>query len=115
MYEELERRAARNEVLFREANEAIERGQWPDNPGKIVRFRCECSRLNCSQPVEVSLAEYEQVRRHSRCFVVAPGHEMTEIETVVGGTDAYLLVEKRDEAGEIATAADPRSSGRDQE
>jgi hypothetical protein len=108
MYEELERRLARNEVLFRETNEAIERGQWPDDLGKVIRFRCECSRLNCGQPVEVTLYEYELVRRHPRRFVVAIGHEMLEIETVVDRTQGYVLVEKRDEAGEIAAATDPR-------
>jgi hypothetical protein len=106
--DEAERRLARNEALFRETNEAIERGQWPSDPLKLVRFRCECSRLYCDQAVEITLARYEQVRRSPRRFVVATGHELAEIETVVDRGDRHVIVEKRDAAGETAAAADPR-------
>jgi hypothetical protein len=109
MNEESERRLARNETLFRETNEAIERGQWPNDPVKLVRFRCECSRLDCGAAVEVTLADYEQVRSSPRRFLVVPGHETPEIETVISSEPGYLIVEKQDAAGQIATAADPRS------
>jgi hypothetical protein len=108
MNDETERRLARNEVLFRRTNEAIERGQWPSDPLKLVRFRCECSRLECDQPVEITLARYEQVRRSPRRFVVVTGHEVTEIETVVDRGDGHVIVEKRDTAGATAAATDPR-------
>ncbi len=108
MNDESERRLARNEALFRETNEAIERGQWRDDPAKRVRFRCECSRLDCNEAVEITLARYEQVRQSPRRFVVVGGHEMPEIETVVSREDGCAIVEKRDVAGETAAAADPR-------
>ena len=108
MNEDSERRMARNEILFRETNEAIERGQWPGDPEKPVRFRCECSRLDCGDAVEVSLAEYEQLRSFPTRFIIAIGHETPEIERVVSRTPDYLIVEKQDTAGEIAAAADPR-------
>lgn len=108
MQEQSERRLARNEALFRETNEAIERGQWGDDPDRPVRFRCECSRLECSDAVGVTLGQYEQVRRFPRRFVVAHGHELPEIETVVSREAGYLIVEKRDAAGETAAATDPR-------
>lgn len=108
MQEESERRLARNEALFRETNEAIERGQWGDDPTKPVRFRCECSRLDCNQAVEVSLADYEYVRQFPRRFLVAPGHETAEIERVVERDSAYVVVEKVDAAGDVAAATDPR-------
>jgi hypothetical protein len=104
-----ERRVARNEVLFRETNEAIERGQWPGEPDKLVRFRCECSRLKCGEALSATLAEYEQVRAFSRRFLVADGHQVPEIETVVDANDRFLVVEKKDTAGEIAAASDPRN------
>lgn len=107
MKEESERRLARNEVLFRETNEAIERGQWPDDPAKQVRFRCECSRIACGEAVEITRAEYEQVRQFPRRFVIAVGHE-TEIETVVRRAESHLIVEKVDVAGATAEASDPR-------
>jgi hypothetical protein len=108
MDHESERRLARNEGLFRETNEAIERGQWPNDPAKLVRFRCECSRMDCSQAIEITLAEYERVRDAPRRFVVVPGHEMVEIETVVSRASGHVVVEKRDVAGETAEATDPR-------
>ena len=108
MQEESERRLARNEALFRETNEAIERGQWPDGPSKPVRFRCECSRLDCSEAVVSRSREYEQVRQSPRRFMLAGGHEIPEIETVVSREDDYVIVEKRSAAGETAAATDPR-------
>jgi hypothetical protein len=108
MNDESERRLARNEALFRETNEAIERGQWRDDPAKPVRFRCECSRLDCNQALEVTLAAYEEVRQSPRRFMVADGHEMPEIETVVSREAGYVVVEKRSTAGETAAASDPR-------
>lgn len=108
MNDESERRLARNEVLFRDTNEAIERGQWPNDPVKQIRFRCECARLECGDAVELTLAEYEQVRNSPRRFLVAVGHETPEIETVVSRAPDYLIVEKQDEAGKIASATDPR-------
>lgn len=109
MHEDAERRLARNEVLFRETNEAIERGQWHDDPAKPVRFRCECSRMECGEAVELTLPEYEQVRKFPRRFVMAEGHEIPEIETVVEHMGDHVVVEKREKAGETAAAADPRS------
>jgi hypothetical protein len=103
-----ERRVARNEALFRDTNEAIERGQWPGEPDKVVRFRCECSRLDCGEAVEAKLAEYEQVRKSPRQFLVAASHQLLEIESVVDRTDRFVVVEKRDTAGELASATDPR-------
>jgi hypothetical protein len=40
---------------------------------------------------------------------VLPGHELAEVETVVSKADGYVVVEKRDEAGRLAEASDPRS------
>lgn len=108
MEEESERRLARNEALFRETNEAIERGQWPDDPAKTVRFRCECSRMACGEAIEITLAEYEQVRQFPRRFVIAPGHEMPDIENVVKRRPNHVIVEKTDAAGATAEASDPR-------
>lgn len=108
MSDESDRRLARNEALFRDTNEAIERGQWPADPAKLVRFRCECSRMDCGEAVEITLAEYEQVRRSPRRFVIVPGHETPEIEIIISRTQDYLVVEKQDVAGEAAAARDPR-------
>jgi hypothetical protein len=109
MHEESQRRAARNEALFRETNEAIERGQWPGTPAKLLRFRCECSRIDCGQAVEVSLPDYEQIRASPRRFIVIKGHVDPSIEDVVATTERYAVVEKRGAAAEVAEATDPRA------
>jgi hypothetical protein len=41
--------------------------------------------------------------------VVAPGHELPEIENVVSRTSAYQIVLKEGEAAEFVTERDPRS------
>jgi hypothetical protein len=75
-----------NESLARQVNEAIERGQWPDEHDQRSAYRCDCARLDCNRLVELTPAEYEQVRVHPRRFLVFPGHERPEVETVIEAT-----------------------------
>jgi hypothetical protein len=105
--EQTERRLARNEVLFRQVNEAIARGLWPGEEQSVGRFRCECATLNCNETIELSAAAYEAVRQAPRRFVVLPGHELSEIEDVVEDAGNYLVVEKREAAGAEAASRDP--------
>ena len=104
-----QRRAATNEATIRDVNEGIERGQWPGEEDTPVGFRCECARLGCNQLVELTVREYEEIRAHGRRFVVVPGHQLDDVETVIETTPRYVIVEKRDRAGEVAEATDPRS------
>ncbi|HEV7585693.1 MAG TPA: hypothetical protein VGO14_07935 [Solirubrobacteraceae bacterium] len=109
MEEELQGRVAKNETLFREVNEAIERGQYPGEQDSPTAFRCECASLDCNDLVSLTPREYERVRTRARHFVVLPGHEIPTVETVVATHVGYVVVEKRDEAGRLAEASDPRS------
>jgi hypothetical protein len=104
-----QRRAAANEATIRDVNEGIERGQWPGEEDSPVGFRCECARLGCNRLVELTVREYEQIRANPHRFVVFPGHEFPDVETVVGSNARYLIVEKRDQAAEVAEEHDPRS------
>jgi hypothetical protein len=101
------RRRARNESFHREANEMIEREArgWHERTFDCI---CECSRRGCMKRVKVTTVEYERVRARGDHFVVAPGHEDTEIEDVVESHDEYLVVQKTGEAGEVARETDPR-------
>lgn len=103
-----QRRAGTDEAAIRDVNEGIERGQWPGDEDAPVGFRCECARLGCNQLVELTVHEYEEIRSHPRRFVMVPGHELPEVETVVATRPGYLIVEKRDQAGAVAEQADPR-------
>ncbi|MGH2861352.1 MAG: hypothetical protein ACRDLT_07565 [Solirubrobacteraceae bacterium] len=104
-----QRRAAWNEDLFRETNEAIERGMWRSDPDRLVRFRCECVDMACGAALEATLREYEQVRHSPRRFLIVAGHVTPEVEVVVERTARYLVVEKKELAGVITEDADPRA------
>jgi hypothetical protein len=106
--DELQRRVAANEALLRDVNEAIERGQWPGQENDRVGFRCECAQLGCDQVIELTIGEYEEVRAHPRRFVIAEHHDLPEEETIVDSGSGWVVVEKRERAGEIAEATDPR-------
>ena len=106
--EDLQRRIASNESMFRDVNEALRSGRWPGEDGAPVAYRCECARLGCSRLIELEARDYERIRAHPRRFLVAPGHELPDVETIVESHPGYVVVQKRDEAGRVAEATDPR-------
>jgi hypothetical protein len=108
MTDKLQERLASNEAVFREINEGIERGQWPGEEDAPISFRCECARLGCNGLIDLSVRVYETVRSNPRRFIVLPGHERLDVETVVERHAEYLVVQKIDEAGERADETDPR-------
>jgi hypothetical protein len=106
-------KTALNESLLRERNEALKAHNasvnWVDPP--LADWYCECASLDCSEPVRLTVAEYERVRSNPRAFLVAPDerHVRPEVERVVEQTDRFWIVEKVGEAAEIAEQLDPRS------
>ena len=102
-----EQRLARNEVLFREANE-LTAEDVRDVGGDEVDFLCECSSRHCVERVRLSTMQYEHVRTSSYRFFVVPGHEVPAIERIVEQHERYLVVEKTGVAGVLAERADPR-------
>jgi len=106
-----ETRLARNETLFREVNERIEQavGRMGREDAHVYEFLCECSNADCSRLLPLTIADYEAARSDPRLFIVAPGHELPEIEEVVTRTADYQLVAKQGEAAEFVTERDPRS------
>lgn len=92
-------RAGATESMIRDVNEGIERGQWPGDEDTPVGFRCECGRVGCNRLIELTVREYERIRSHPRWFVVLPGHELQDAETVVAARPGYVIVEKGDQAG----------------
>jgi hypothetical protein len=103
-----QQRAGAGESTIRDVNEGIERGQWPGDEDSPVGFRCECARVGCNLLVELTVRQYEQIRSHPRRFVVVPGHELPDVETVVATRPGYVIVEKRDQAGAVAKPRDDR-------
>lgn len=103
-----EDRLGRNEAVFRDVNERIEKGLWPGEPDGPVAFRCECASLGCNMLIELPINAYERVRADPRHFLVLPGHEIPAIERIVERHAEYVVVEKSGEAAEAARATDPR-------
>ena len=102
-------RAARNEAVFRQANELIEERL---NDLSVVDgrspFVCECQDPDCAEIIRLSLAEYEHVRSSPQWFAIAPGHEFLT-GAVVQRSERFEVVEKRGKAAEIAIETDPRA------
>ena len=100
-------RLARNEAMFRSVNERVEEVVEPGSDEEID-FLCECGDSHCIDKLTLKRHEYEHVRSDAAQFVVAPGHEIPDIEETVMRTDRFLAVRKHPEEADIAEATDPR-------
>jgi hypothetical protein len=105
------KKLGRNETLFRQVNERLkELGEGFSIVAERADFVCECSDERCAEAVQLTLEEYERVRSDARWFLVVRGHERPEIESAVWDLgERVLVVQKRDEAADMAIAEDPRS------
>jgi len=91
-------RAIRNEALFREVNVHIaDLEARVHASGEMLPLVCECVRTGCSIPLEVEPSVFRRVREHPLQFIVAPGHEQLDVESVVERHLRYLIVEKHGE------------------
>jgi hypothetical protein len=100
---------ARNEALFREVNERINRLNEQLATTDEADFICECGDADCTQPLSLTLTEYEDVRSRGTHFAVVPGHVVTDIERVVARYPRFAVVEKTDpQAAGIAARENPR-------
>jgi hypothetical protein len=102
-----EERAARNEVLFREANEKLGEKRQELDIGGLTPFLCECGDPSCTEVIVLRLEEYEHVRSHGEWFLVATGHRAQEAFTAEEH-GAYEIIEKSGIAGRIAREENPR-------
>jgi hypothetical protein len=74
---------------------------------------CECANETCTERVEMTAQEYEQVRRSGNQFFVVPRdeHVWLEAENVVARHANFWVVEKIELAADIAIELDPRADG----
>jgi hypothetical protein len=105
------RRVGLNESIFRQVNEQIEtlnRDFAAD--ARTMTVICECASGDCTERLEIPVSEYEKVRADPLRYIVVPGHELPEFESVVDSGDGYDVVRKRaGPAAELAKETDPRS------
>ena len=79
-------------------------------PAETMTAVCECGLRSCSDRFQIAPERYASVREDSSLFLVRPGHDLPEAETVVEKTEEYWVVRKH--AGVpalIARATDPRA------
>jgi hypothetical protein len=108
--DERARRSGRNEALFREVNERIERvTQSLQVTSETISILCECGNETCAAQLEVSIPEYERIRKEPTLFFVCSGHEQPDVEDVVEQQSGYDVVRKKEgPAAEMARELDPR-------
>jgi hypothetical protein len=106
--DEREERLAKNEVLFRSVNEAIEQQALRFGGIDEYEFICECASRACLDRITLTLRQYEQIRADGTRFFVAPGHANVEVEKIVEQGPLYHVVEKDGAAGILADLNDPR-------
>ena len=106
---DVEERIARNEATFRRINEDIDRGRDAEDDSTLVGFVCECGMSDCARLIELTPAEYDQLRSDPCRFAIVNGHEIPAVESVVERNDRYAVVRKLAEGGEVAKETDPRA------
>jgi hypothetical protein len=92
------------QVNGRRVNEAIERGLAS---GRAAVFVCECGRIGCNVTIGLSVAQYETSRVDAERFLVAPDHDLPDVDRVVERHDRYLIVAQR-RPGRQLNPTDPR-------
>jgi hypothetical protein len=97
-------RAARNQQLFRELNDAISKLPYSSAFNEYV---CECGLKTCLEVVRLSVAQYREIREDPTHFIVLPGHWSKKHERVVAEGKGYLIVERSD-----GIVVPPRGQGR---
>jgi hypothetical protein len=103
-------RVARNNAIFREANESIGGAARSYGFDERVPFICECADPACTAIIKVELHEYERIRANPTWFLDASGHFRASqgYADVVDRRDGYDIVEKRGDAGDLAAELNPR-------
>ena len=105
-------RAARSQSLFREVNERVKlMSEGIDSAGSLTTWICECADDGCVGQVEMTLAEYNEIREDGARFFVVPSdeHVWHDVERVIRRNDRFWVVEKAGEARRELIRLDPRA------
>ena len=110
---ERKRRIGENEAIFRSVNEEVSKLNVTFTAAtNTMRIVCECGVTSCTVDIEITPEAYRHVREDATLFLVRPGHDLPEAETVIDKTDGYWVVQK-DEGlpTAIAIATEEKSAG----
>lgn len=103
-------RIARNEAAFRETNEQIDALNAAGARVPEIPIVCECGSAACLDVFTVAAPVYGEVRADSARFLLKPGHEASDVESVVARHAGFVVVEKKPGAPRrVAEETDPRA------
>ena len=108
---ERKRRIGENEAIFRSVNEQVrELTATLSTATGTIRVVCECGARSCTDQFELTTDSYAETRADSTLFIVKPGHDLPESETVIAKNDVYWTVRKDPGIpAAIARATDPNA------
>jgi hypothetical protein len=108
---ERKRRIGENEAIFRSVNEQVrELNATFSTTRGTIKVVCECGARSCTDQFELTTDAYAQIRADSNLFVVKPGHDLPESETVIDKNGSYWTVRKDPGIpAAIARATDPKA------
>jgi hypothetical protein len=72
------------ENLFRQVNERVKdlNERFGKDQGESILVICECGRESCIEQIEMTVAEYENIRSHPDVFAIKPDHAIRRYWTV---------------------------------
>ena len=82
-------RDAQTRGFFRAINDEIGR-----TDGATADYVCECGNPVCAEPIVLSAEILLRLHGESDLFVVLPGHEIREVETVVERADGLVIIRR---------------------
>jgi hypothetical protein len=91
------------EMGIRDRNDAIKATlkqlfQEADNVSLPVAFYCECSDQKCTERIELTIPDYEDIHQSPKWLVCLPHHNQPASEQVVEEREAYWIIERRSES-----------------
>jgi hypothetical protein len=90
----------KNEQIFRDRNKSISSalqryfGGQKNVADAPLEFVCECSDPDCTDPIIVTISEYEKLHKRNDRFLIVKGHKSPEVEKTVKNIGKLELVEK---------------------
>lgn len=92
---ERKRRIGENEAIFRSVNEQVHRltATLSATIG-TMKIVCECGARSCTDQFEIEMPAYAEIRAEPTLFVIKPGHDLPETETVVAKNEVFWIVRK---------------------
>lgn len=96
---------------FRRINdEVVDRaGRNASSIDQRVTIICECAVSECADPIDVSLAEYRNIRSNRSRFIVRPEHVVASSDYIVDHNERFWTIEKTGIGRVLAEANDAMS------